>query len=407
MDNNIQNIRQTQYVLLDKLDIKFKRFLYNKIDFNQKLIGIIGPRGVGKTTLILQYLKEDYYKDDDVVYLLADTVLFKKGDLLNLAHEFYFKHGGRLMCIDEIHRYENWNQELKNIYDTLPELKIIFSGSSSLNLIKGKYDLSRRGITYNLAGFSFAEFLSFKHGIKTKLYTLNELIKNYKKISIELNKNKNILKYFNQYLVCGYYPFFYETNKRELYFQQINNIIDKIIYEDIASFYRLKTQNLIVFKQILHFLATISPGEISINKLADSLQKTHATISEYLEILYEASLVRFLTNNKTGHSLVRHAKKVFLDNTNLLKAISNNLGKKSDIGNMRELFIINHLQNSGYIPMYTINGDFLVGGYTFEIGGKSKNKNQIKNIKNSFLVLDDIIIADKNKIPLYLFGFIK
>lgn len=407
MDDNIQNIRQTQYVLLNKLDIGFKRFLYDKIDFKQRLIGIIGPRGVGKTTLILQYLKEKHYQDESAIYLLADNVLFKKGDLLNLAQEFYFKDGGRLMCIDEIHRYENWNQELKNIYDTLPELKIIFSGSSSLNLVRGKYDLSRRGITYNLAGFSFSEYLFFKYNINIESYTLNELIKNYKKISINLSKNKNILKYYNEYLIEGYYPFFYETNNRELYFQQINNIIDKIIYEDISSFYHLKTQNLIIFKQILHFLATISPGEISINKLASSLEKTHATISEYLEILEEANLVRFLTSNKSGHALVRYAKKVFLDNTNLLEAINNNLGKKSDIGYKRELFIINHLQNSGYIPAYTINGDFIVDGYTFEVGGKSKKKNQIKNIKNSFLVLDDIIIADEGKIPLYLFGFLQ
>lgn len=407
MDSSIQNIRQTQYVLLDKLDIQFKRFLYEKIDFNQRLIGIIGPRGVGKTTLILQYLKENHYKDEEAIYLLADMVLFKKGDLLELANEFYFKQGGRLLCIDEIHRYENWNQELKNIYDTLPELKIIFSGSSSLNLIRGKYDLSRRGITYTLAGFSFSEYLSFKYNINFAPHVLNELVRDYKKISIELSKDKKILKYFNQYLIEGYYPFFDETNNRELYFQQINNTIDKIIYEDIASFHHLKTQNLIIFKQILHFLATISPGEVSINKLANSLQKNNATISDYLEILREASLVRFLTNNKTGHSLVRHAKKIFLDNTNLLEAVNNNLGKISDIGNMRELFIISHLQNAGYVPSYTPNGDFMVNGYTFEIGGKSKDKKQIKNIKNSFLVLDDIIIAGIDKIPLYLFGFVK
>lgn len=407
MDNTIQNIRQTQYALLNNLDISFRRFLYEKIDFRQRMIGIIGPRGVGKTTLILQYLKENHYQDEAAIYLLADNALFKKGDLLNLAQEFYFKQGGTLMCIDEIHRYENWNQELKNIYDTLPELKIIFSGSSSLNLIRGKYDLSRRGVMYNLAGFSFAEFLAFKYNINEKGYTLDELVKNYKKISIQLSKDKNILKYYNEYLSEGYYPFFSETNNRQLYFQQINNIIDKIIYEDIASFYNLKTQNLIAFKQLLHFLATISPGEVNINKLARSLEKTHATISEYLEILHEASLVRFLTNNKTGHSLVRHAKKVFLDNTNLLGAICNNLGKDLDIGNIRELFVIKHLQNAGYIPAYTVCGDFTVNGYTFEIGGKSKNRDQIKNIEKSFLVLDDIIIADEGKIPIYLFGFLR
>ncbi len=405
MNNNIQYIRETQYILLKDIDLSFKRFLYDEIDFNQRLIGIIGPRGVGKTTLILQYLKEKYYKDENALYFLADNVLFKKGDLLSLAREFYLKHGGRLICIDEIHRYENWNQELKNIYDTLPDLKIIFSGSSSLNLVKGKYDLSRRGVTYNLGGFSFREYLLFEKKIDIKKFSIDKLIKDYRKISIDLMEVKSILKDFNEYLTTGYYPFFKETGSRQLYFQQINNIIDKIIYEDIASSYSLKTQNLVIFKQILCFLATISPGEINVNKLASSLEKNHATISEYLNILEEASLIRFLPIGKAGHSLIRRAKKVFLDNTNLAQAINNNLGGTIDKGTTRELFVLNQLQNAGYIPIYASGGDLSVNGYTFEIGGKNKDKRQIKGIKKSYLVLDDIIVADKNKIPLYLFGF--
>ena len=405
MSNNLQYIKETQYLLLKDIDLSFKRFLYDEIDFNQRLIGIVGPRGVGKTTLILQYLKEKYYKNENALYFLADSALFKKGDLLNLAREFYLKQGGRLICVDEIHRYENWNQELKNIYDTLPDLKIIFSGSSSLNLVKGKYDLSRRGVIYNLGGFSFREYLSFEKGIDIKKFNLNKLIKNYQKISVDLMEIENVLKSFNEYLIAGYYPFFKETGNWQLYFQQINNVIDKIIYEDIASSYSLKTRNLIAFKQILCFLATISPGEINVNKLANSLGKNHATISEYLNILEEASLIRFLSSGKAGHSLARRPKKVFLDNTNLMEAVNNNLGRAANKGTMRELFVLNQLQNAGYAPAYTSRGDLLVDGYTFEIGGKNKDRKQIKNIKKSYLVLDDIIVADKGKIPLYLFGF--
>ena len=406
MNNSIQYIKETQHILLKNTDLSFKRFLHNEIDFDQRLIGIIGPRGVGKTTLILQYLKEKYYKNENALYFLADNVLFEKGDLLNLAREFYLKHGGRLICVDEIHRYENWNQELKNIYDTLPDLKIIFSGSSSLNLIKGKYDLSRRGVVYNLGGFSFREYLSFGKNIDIEKFSLNDLLKNYQKISVDLMEIKNVLKCFNEYLSTGYYPFFKETGNQQLYFQQVNNIIDKIIYEDITSSYSLKTQNLIVFKQILSFLATISPGEISINKLANSLGKNHATISEYLNILEEASLIRFLPIDRAGHSLIRCAKKVFLDNTNLMQAIDNNLGKEVETGTARELFALNQLQNAGYVPTYTSQGDLFVDKFTFEIGGKNKSDQQIKNIKNSYLLLDDILIGDKNKIPLYLFGFL-
>jgi len=339
MNNSIQYIKETQYLLLKDTNLSFKRFLYDEVDFNQRLIGIIGPRGVGKTTLILQYLKEKYHKNENALYFLADNVLFKKGDLLNLAREFYLKQGGRLICVDEIHRYENWNQELKNIYDTLPDLKIIFSGSSSLSLVKGKYDLSRRGVVYNLGGFSFREFLSFEKGVNIKKFNLNKLIKNYQKISVDLMEIENILKSFNEYLITGYYPFFKETGNRQLYFQQINNVIDKIIYEDIASSYSLKTRNLAVFKQILCFLATISPGEINVNKLASSLGKNHATISEYLNILKEASLIRLLSSGKAGHSLARQPKKVFLDNVNLMEAVNNNLGRAANKGTMRELFV--------------------------------------------------------------------
>lgn len=406
MQINIQSIKETQYLLQDKISLSFKRSAYDRIDFKQRLIGIVGPRGVGKTTLILQYLKEKLNDDESSVYFLADLVLFQKGDLLELAREFCLKHGGRLICIDEIHRYENWNQELKNIYDTLPDLKIIFSGSSSLNLIKGKGDLSRRAIIYKLDGFSFREYLSFIHNINMPAYSLTYLIKNYRQISRQIMKTIDILKYFNEYLKQGYYPFFKETNNQQLYFQQINNTVDKTIYEDIAAFYRLKTQNLITFKQILNFLATSTPGEININKLANSLGKNHATIQEYLQILEETNLIRFLTLSKAGHALVRHTKKVFLDNTNLLQAINNNLGKAVEIGTVRELFVLNQLQNACYTPAFTAVGDLSVDDYTLEIGGKNKSEKQIKAVKNSFLVLDDILTADRGKIPLYLFGFL-
>jgi len=406
MDYNIQSIRETQYLLQNKISLLFKRFIYQRIDFKQRLIGIVGPRGVGKTTLILQHLKEKHSKNQKAIYVLADLVLLKKGDLYNLAREFYLKYGGRLLCIDEIHRYANWNQEIKNIYDALPNLKIIFSGSSSLNLIKGKNDLSRRGIIYQLPGLSFREYLAFAENINAPAFSLNQLFQNYQKLSSNLIKIENILKYFNEYLSAGYYPFFKETNNQQLYFQQINNIIDKTIYEDIANFYQLKTQNLITFKQILSFLASISPGEININKLANSLDKNHATIAEYLGILEETGLIRFLTTNKSGHSLVRKAKKVFLDNTNLLEALNKNLGKTLNIGTKRELFALSQLQNAGYLPFFTEKGDFLVNNYVLEIGGKNKTKKQIKESKKSFLVLDDVLIADHQKIPLHLFGFL-
>lgn len=408
MTINIKNIQETQKILLNNQSVDFKRYLYDEIDFSQQLIGIIGPRGVGKTTLLLQYLKENFYKKNssEAVYFLADSVLFKKGDLLELARELHVERGVGLICVDEIHKFPNWNQELKNIYDSFPDLKIIFSGSSSIDLVKGRYDLSRRGVVYNLAGFSFREFLIFYKKMQFEKTDLKTILKNHQIMSKKFAPKDKILKYFKEYLKVGYYPFFNNTKNVFLYGDQIGNTIDKIVYEDIASIYKLKTNNLITFKQILYFFATITPGEININKLASSLGRNHATIAEYLNILQEAGLVRFLTNDRAGHMLVRHAEKIYLDNTNLLYAIGKIVGKKVEIGMVREIFFLNQLQAIGEIPCYTKNGDFSVGRTVFEIGGKNKTDEQIKNIKNSFLVLDNILYGDSKIIPLYLFGFL-
>jgi len=408
MPINIENIKEMQNILLENQNIDFKRFLYNEIDFSQQLIGIIGPRGVGKTTLILQYLKENFYKKkpDDAIYFLADNVVFEKGDLFELSKKLHIEQGVELICIDEIHKFPNWNQELKNIYDSFPNLRIIFSGSSSIDLVKGRYDLSRRGVVYNLPGFSFREFLVFYKGFTFKKIKFNDIINKHQSILKKISSEDKILRYFKEYLKIGYYPFFNRTKNVILYNDQISNTIDKVIYEDIASVYKLKTSNLITFKQILYFFATITPGEININKLASSLSRNHATISEYLNILQEAGLVRFLSNDKAGHMLVRHAEKIYLDNTNLLYAISTTVGKNIEIGMVREIFFLNQLEAIGKIACYTKKGDFSIDKITFEIGGKNKDDKQIKNIKNSFLVADNILYGDKKRIPLYLFGFL-
>jgi len=406
MNNIFANIKEVQAILLKNTDTKIKRFLFDKIDFNQRLIGVIGARGVGKTTLILQYLRENHYRNESALFLYADNYLFTSGDLFNLARDFYLKENGRLMCVDEIHRFPNWNQELKNIYDSFPEMKIIFSGSSSLNLTKGKNDLSRRGVMYHLPGLSFREYLLFK-GVNNILpYSFNELRNDYKKIARDVFEIDGVYKHFADYSNAGYYPFCFETNNKNLYRQQINSIIDKIIYEDIAGYYKLKTESLIVFKQVLNFFATISPGEININKLAQTLDKNHETITNFLEMLNETELIRFLSSDKSGYGLIRKAKKMYLDNTDLAMALNFNLGKDFNIGTRRELFVLNQLQNAGMRVVYSSMGDFVVDGVVLEIGGRSKKFKQIAGVKNSFLVKDDVVVADDGVIPLILFGFL-
>lgn len=406
MDYDIQKIRETQTLLLNQTESDFKRFLFDKISWEERMIGIVGPRGVGKTTLILQYLKEKRAEEIEALYLVADNVLFRTGDLVELARDFYLNYGGRLLCIDEIHRFPNWNQELKNIYDLFPDMKVIFSGSSSLSLVKGKYDLSRRAVVYSLPGLSFREYLSFMGHMDEESISAEELFRDYRKISDRLSKNNQLLKYFREYLGKGYYPFFKESSDKTAYFYKIQNTIDKSIYEDIAGFYNLKTPNLITFKQILQFLVTINPGEVNINKLAGSLDRNFATIAEYLEILKESNLIRYLISNKSGHAMIRRAEKIYPDNPDLVLALSKYLGKEVSEGMLRELFVLNQLQNSGVKPFFASKGDFQLDGKVIEVGGKNKDKHQISGVADSYLALDNILTAEKGKIPLYLFGFL-
>lgn len=403
MDSYLAKIKETQALLLNQTTLTFKRFLYPKINFESRLIGIIGPRGVGKTTLILQYLKERGEVHDDFLYFTADSVLLEKGSLVELAREAYLKNGIRLLCIDEIHRFPNWNQELKNIYDSFPKLKIIFSGSSSLNLIKGKYDLSRRAISYELPGLSFREFLIYEKGIEHKTISFKELITKHKEISKEIAKTEDVLLFFSNYLKHHYYPFYKEELELPLYYQQINAIIDKTIYEDIASCYKLKTENLLVFKQILAFLASIPPGEINTHKISKHLKKNHETITTFLNILHETKLIRFLGTEKIGHALLKHTKKVFVDNPNILHALCYSHGLEINHGYLRELFVLNQTQNAGLKPIYNEKADVEIAKTVFEIGGKQK---KVRKSSNITVLSDDLLVSDGDKIPLYLFGFL-
>lgn len=384
----------------------YRRKIFDDFILDGRIIGIVGPRGVGKTTFLLEYAEKNYKNSEKALYVSADDPYFLNNTLIDCAQRFVNDYDGELLFIDEIHRYKNWNQELKNIYDFFPKLKIIFSGSSSINLIKGKYDLSRRVIIYYLNGFSFREFLEYKLKIKLKIYTIDKLVKDNILISKQLLKIPKILGYFKEYLQAGYYPFAFEFKKIDNIYNATANIINKTIYEDIASFYNLKTENLIIFKKLLFFLATISPGEININKLSNSLKKDNKTISEYLQILDNAGFIRFLLNNKKGHSFARGIEKIYINNTVLLYAINDYLGKQVQIGLVREIFACNQLNNAGCKIFYAKNGDITNNKYIFEIGGKNKDRKQIKDIKNSYLALDNIIIGSKNTIPLYLFGFL-
>jgi len=393
----------------------YQRNIFSELESSHRIVGIVGSRGVGKTTYLLNYLNLKYKNSSRALYVSADDVYFSNNTLIELARQFVNEYDGEILCIDEIHRYPNWAQELKNIYDKYSSLKIIFSGSSAVDLIKQKYDLSRRAVLKILPGFSFREYLEFTTGKKLPILTLKQLVNKRISPAEEITDTKKLLGLFKDYQRVGYYPIFKNFSNKEDFYEALNGVIDKVINIDISSYYSLKTETLPVFKKILYFVFTSKPGSINVNKLSGSLGKSFPDTSRYIEMTRESGLVRYLLNDKSGHALIRNAEKVYLDNTNLAHALSYRIGKPVESGSSREIFVINQLESAGYKVCYSSQGDISVGAlkkifgkneYVFEIGGASKDFSQIKGAKNDYIVADDILFGDARKIPLYLFGFL-
>lgn len=400
----ISNLLSTYKRLLHHTNFTHHRYIYKEFNINNRLTGLIGPRGTGKTTLLLQYIKENL-EIDECIYTSLDNIFFSQANIIEFVSELYDVYGVRYFFFDETHKYPNWNQELKNIYDSYPDIKIVFSGSSSLDLIKGSYDLSRRGVIYRIEGMSFREYLLFNNIIKIEPCSLNELLANKNKYEKEIGSIPKLLGYFKKYIGSGYYPFSLEDDAT--YSQKIQRVIEKTIYEDISNHYKLKTDNLINFKRIIAYIATIPPGELNKNNIAKNIGLDNKTIQNYLEILQETGLIKLILKNKAGSHLLKKTEKIFLDNTDLYKSVSAEVGFETPIGTLREIFFIKMILNSGNKLHYSEIGDYIIGDTNFEIGGKNKSLKQIKdNLENSFLVKDDILSGSKYEIPLYLFGFI-
>lgn len=391
--------------LIGNMKYQHHRYVYDEFNMDNRLTGLIGPRGTGKTTLLLQYINEKIDNKDECIYVSIDNLYFSSHLLIDFVNGLYEDYGVRYYFFDEIHTYPNWNQELKNIYDSYPDIKIAFSGSSSMDLIKGIYDLSRRGVLYRLGGMSFREYLLFNDIAGIEAVTLDDIIANRCKIEEKVAGIKKIKGYFKDYLGYGYYPFYFEDKKT--YHQKIIRIIEKTIYEDISSFYKLKTENLYSFKRILSYLSTIPPGELNRNSIAKNIGLDNKTIQNYLNILKETGLIELISENKSGSAVLKQTGKMYLDNPDLYKAIIKEIGHESKIGTIREIFFIKMLKNSGNKVYYSKTGDFEINRTIFEIGGKNKTKKQIKNnLDNAYLVKDDILYGSKYEIPLYLFGFL-
>lgn len=403
----MEKLFEIQKIIIEQFENQpfYYRDLFNDISINNHVCGIVGARGVGKTTFLLRHAIASGAKKGKALYVSADNIFFLKNKLIDLIDYLYKQTTTEYLYIDEIHRYPNWKQELKNIVDTYPSIKIVFSGSSMIDLVQGKYDLSRRVSLYKLFGFSFREYLEFHYGKKLSKITLHELHTSHLKIAQKLEIPR-ILMHFNNYLRVGCFPFFKGFTQEREKFQSLENSVQMTIYEDIASLYSLKTPSLLVIEKLYKFILNSSPGEMNASKLSKTLNKDFESISNYLNYLEQAGLIRFIYPKNSGKAYLRNPIKMYPDNSNLIYSSYLPLAHDQMKGKIRETFVVNQIQNIQVPIFYSNKGDFQVSNMIFEIGGKNKSKKQIFGEKNAFILADDIVIGSKGVIPLYLLGFL-
>ena len=387
------------YKKIKNTRVNFKRYLSDTINWNNQLVIIVGSRGVGKTTLMLQYIKKNLTNNEEVLYTSLDNLYFYTHSIIDLVKEFSAQ-GGKYLFLDEIHKYKNWSIEIKNIYDNYPELQLVLSGSSTTEILHAQGDLSRRALFYKLGGMSFREYLNFTTGKNFEPISLTHLLNNHRKLSLELSDEIKPLKEFNNYLNHGYYPFFKED--LEGYHQRIRQVLSTVIEVDIPSVFKVDYSATTKINKMLAIITQLVPFKPNVKKLSDQIEISRETFVRYLHYLEKAEIVNLLFNENKGISLMQKPEKLYLNNTNISFALSNSI----NTGNARETFFINQLKLNHKI-VFSNHGDFLVNNkYTFEIGGKGKTHKQIKDVKNSWVVADNIESSLGQKIPLWLFGFL-
>lgn len=375
----------------------FVRYLWKEVDWSQRLILLLGHRGVGKTTLLLQQMKSDPTKS---IYLSLDDYYFEEIRLIEVVSALY-DLGYRSFYLDEIHRYVHWSKELKNVYDDFTDSKFIVTGSSILEISKGQADLSRRAVVYPLLGLSFREFLLLEEKIDLQVVALEELIRNHTAISADYLDHFDVKTSFKNYLNYGYYPF-YREGKR-VYHQKLQETTNLVIDSDVTPFEELNYTTVRVMKKLLYVISQSVPFIPNISKLAEKMGVTRNTILKLLDILDKAQLLSLLHTSTEGVSMLQKPEKIYLQNTNLAYMFAH---ESPNVGNIRETFFLNQLQVKHQVtaPKY---GDFMVDStYVFEVGGVSKTSKQIQGVPNAYLAIDGIEGGVGNRIPLWLFGFL-
>lgn len=395
----MQKIYLTYSRLLSSVDNSYHRYLYDKINWDNRLIAIKGPKGVGKTTLVLQHIKDTFKDVTKALYVSMDNIWFKSHTVSELV-EYHYSHGGTHIFMDEVHKYNDWAQEIKNVYDSYPDFHIVVTGSSLLQLEDAmEHDLSRRCRMYDLQGLSFREFVRLETGKEFNVYNIEQVVKSHFEIATEITSKVKILPLFEKYVRNGYYPFYREEG--DGYWDRLQFVVRTIVENDIPSVDKIEFESLYKAERFLSILSEMVPFTLNIASLTSTLGLSRNSLLKIFDLLDRAKLIRLMYTCKVGMKQLAKPEKILFDNSNLLFALTSNV----DSGTVRECFFCNQVGQL-YNTVIPKTGDCLVNDkYLFEIGGKKKSFKQVKEIPDSYVVADDIEVGMGNRIPLWLFGF--
>ena len=397
----MESLFKRHQILISQVSTKIVRNMQNSIKWDKQLVAIKGSRGVGKTTLIRQYIKNRYGEmPGEALYCTMDSLYFSSHTLLELAEKFH-QMGGKHLFLDEVHKYPTWSREIKEIYDLYPDLKIVFSGSSMLQILNADADLSRRALPYTMAGLSFREFLHFYKGIELPVYTLEQVLTNADNICKKVCELCRPVKMFEEYLRVGYYPFY--DNDEDEYYSRIENVVSFIIDQEMPEFCGIDVAYTRKLKAMLIYLAENMPFEVNIAKLAGYLGLNKNTVLSYLASLNRAELIMLLYSDNLSVTKMQKPDKIYIQNPNVMYA----LGQSNSIGTIRECFVANQLSVKHEVEYGKKTGDFKVDGkYIFEVGGERKTFDQIANIPNSFILADSMEMPIGHKLPIWVVGLL-
>ena len=399
---DIQELYANSYRLVSQVSIYHKRYLYDQLPWDARMLCIRGARGVGKTTLLLQRIAEAFPAGShQALYVSLDELWFNDNRLIDLA-DYHYTHGGTHLFLDEVHRYpqDSWAQEIKNIFDRYPGFHVVFTGSSILKIDQSQADLSRRCLFFTMQGLSFREYLDFAGVAKFQSLTLDQILRDHVSLAADITRQVHVLQYFEEYLRHGYYPFYKELVQG--YEMALRQMVVNVIEQDIPQADSVEQSTINRIKRLISLIARTTPFTVNVSRIATTLECDRQTVHKLLRTMQRASLINMLFKGKNNMQQLVKPEKVYLENTNLIYALASDI----NIGNVRETFFANQMFNAHELA-FSGSGDFLIDNtHTIEVGGHRKSFEQIKDMPDSYLAVDDIEIGNGSRVPLWLFGFL-